>query len=43
MSDEPYLPARDVKVERAVGRFIIAWGALSGRSTVQSTTYYAPA
>jgi hypothetical protein len=28
MSDEPYLPARDVKVERAVGRFIIAWGAL---------------
>ncbi|TGS09925.1 hypothetical protein EN852_028410 [Mesorhizobium sp. M2E.F.Ca.ET.209.01.1.1] len=28
MSDEPYLPARDLKVERAVGRFIIAWGAL---------------
>ncbi|MBZ9737147.1 hypothetical protein LB534_14940 [Mesorhizobium sp. CA18] len=28
MSDAPFLPARDVKVERAVGRFIIAWGAL---------------
>lgn len=24
----PYLPAGDVKVERAIGRFIIAWGAL---------------
>lgn len=24
----PYLPASDVKVERAIGRFIIAWGAL---------------
>ena len=24
----PYLPGRDVKVERAIGRFIIAWGAL---------------
>jgi hypothetical protein len=29
MSDNsPYLPARDMKVERALGRFIIAWGAL---------------
>ncbi|MER9229871.1 hypothetical protein NKI39_30520 [Mesorhizobium sp. M0664] len=29
MSDnKPYLPARDLKVERAVGRFIFAWGAL---------------
>lgn len=28
MSEKPYLPARDLKVERAVGRFIIAWGAL---------------
>jgi len=29
MSDEkPYLPTRDLKVERALGRFIIAWGAL---------------
>jgi hypothetical protein len=28
MSDEPYLPARDLKVERAVGRLIVAWGAL---------------
>lgn len=26
--DAPYLPARDSKIERAVGRFIIAWGAL---------------
>lgn len=24
----PYLPPSDVKVERAIGRFIIAWGAL---------------
>jgi len=28
MEDEPYLPPTDVKVERAIGRFIIAWGAL---------------
>jgi hypothetical protein len=27
-SSPPYLPARDLKVERAIGRFIIAWGAL---------------
>lgn len=27
-SDPPYLPATDLKVERAIGRFIIAWGAL---------------
>lgn len=27
-SDPPYLPAADAKVERAIGRFIIAWGAL---------------
>ncbi|MBZ0217853.1 MAG: hypothetical protein K8F25_14945 [Fimbriimonadaceae bacterium] len=28
MVEKPYLPASDLKVERAVGRFIIAWGAL---------------
>jgi hypothetical protein len=29
MSDNtPYLPLGDIKVERAIGRFIIAWGAL---------------
>jgi len=28
--DEPYLPPRNLSVERALGRFIIAWGALEG-------------
>lgn len=28
MADAPYLPPSDIKVERAIGRFIIAWGAL---------------
>lgn len=29
MSDKsPYLPERDLKVERAIGRFIVAWGSL---------------
>lgn len=28
MPDKPYWPATDIKVERALGRFIIAWGVL---------------